>query len=135
MSTAPLLALKKGLRAFLLARPAIQNALGSAIFDLPPRGAEPAYMLMGDAIARENGTNEASAVIVDLDLVVFTRERGAEEALRIAGLIEANLADADIPISGHHASLIIIREVTTRADPARNLARATLRLRAFLHPL
>jgi hypothetical protein len=135
MNAAPLLALKKGLRAFLLAKPSIQSALGTAIYNNPPRGTEPAYLLLGDASGRENGTNDAPATIADLDLIVFTRERGTEDALRLAGLVEAALADAAVPVPGHHASLLLIREVVTRTDAARNLARVTLKLRAFLHPL
>lgn len=130
----PILALKEAIRARLLATGAVTAVLGQGVHDAPPRGAEPPYLVLGDATLRENGTNEAEGFIAELDLVAITRERGTRAALELAGLIETALLASPLAISAHHASVLFIRETIARHDESKSLSRVTMRLRAFLHP-
>lgn len=131
----PILALKEAIRARLLATSAVTALLGQGVHDAPPRGAEPPYLVLGDALLRENGTNEAEGFIAELDLVAITRERGTRAALELAGVIETALLASPLAISGHQASLLFIRETIARHDEAKSLSRVTLRLRSHLYPL
>jgi hypothetical protein len=80
-------------------------------------------------------TNEAEAVVVDLDLVAVTRERGSAEALAILHAAQVAIGASPLAVAEHRLSLILIRETLVRHDEARALTRATARLRAFLHIL
>ncbi|MCU0817895.1 MAG: DUF3168 domain-containing protein [Beijerinckiaceae bacterium] len=131
----PVHALKAALRTRLITNSALTALIGTAVHDAPPRGAEPPFLLLGDAQLRENGTNEGDGVIVDLDLVAFTRERGTAGALAILHAVQAAMASAPLSVADHQLSLILIRETLVRHDEAKALTRATARLRAFLHIL
>jgi hypothetical protein len=131
----PVHALKAALRTRLIATSALTALVGNAVHDAPPRGAEAPFLLLGDALIRENGTNEAEGVIVDLDLVAVTRERGSAAALAILHAVAGAIGAAPLPVAEHQLSLILIRETFVRHDETRALTRATARLRAFLHIL
>jgi hypothetical protein len=131
----PILALKEAIRVRLLASAPVTDIIGQSVHDAPPRGAEPPYLVLGDALLRENGTNEAEGFIAELDLLAITRERGTRSALQLAGVIETALLESPLAIGGYHASVLFIRETIARHDEAKSLSRVTLRLRAFLHPV
>lgn len=131
----PILALKEAIRTRLLASAPVTGLIGQGVHDAPPRGSEPPYLVLGDALLRENGTSEAEAFIAEIDMVAITRERGTRAALELAGLIEAALLASPLPVSGHSVSVMFIRETIARHDEAKSLSRVTLRLRAFLHPV
>lgn len=131
----PIASLKAMLRSVLLADAAIHTALSGAVHDAPPRGLEPPYLILGDASARDNATNDADGRIIDIELVVVTRERGTRNALHIAALIEARLASAGLIPDGLHLVTLIHRETLTRQDVVKSLTRAAIRLRAFIEPL
>jgi hypothetical protein len=131
----PVHALKAALRTRFSTNSALTALIGTAVHDAPPRGTEPPFLLLGDAQLRENGTSEAEGVIVDLDLVAVTRERGSAEAVAILHAVQAAIATAPLPVAEHQLSLILIRETFVRHDEAKALTRATARLRAFLHIL
>jgi hypothetical protein len=135
MTPHPILALKEAMRARLLATPAVTSLIGQGVHDAPPRGSEPPYLVLGEALARENGTHEAEGWIIEIELIAFTRERGTRSALALAGVIETALLTGPLAVSGHHISVFHVRETVTRHDEAKSLSRAALRLRAFLHPL
>jgi hypothetical protein len=131
----PVHALKAAVRTRLTTNSAMTALIGTAVHDAPPRGAEPPFLILGDSQLRENGTNEAEAVVVDLDLVAVTRERGSAEALAILHGVQAAIGASPLAVAEHQLSLILIRETFVRHDEARALTRATARLRAFLHIL
>lgn len=135
MTPHPILALKQAIRTRLLATNPVMAIVGEAVHDAPPRGAEPPYIVLGDALMRENGTNEAEGFIAELELLAITRERGTRLALELAGIIETALLASPLAISGYQASVLFVRETVARHDEAKSLSRVTLRLRAFLHPL
>lgn len=127
--------LKSVLRAHLLADTDVAGLLGTAIFDAVPRGAKPPYLLMGDAIARENGTVEAEGSVIELDLVVLTAERGSTTALALVATIETALRTPLPALADHHLVALELRQTATRHDASTSFTRASLRLRAFLEPL
>jgi hypothetical protein len=131
----PVHALKAAVRTRLTTNSTLTALIGTAVHDAPPRGAEPPFLILGDSQLRENGTNEAEAVVVDLDLVAVTRERGSAEALAILHGVQAAIVASPLAVAQHQLSLILIRETFVRHDEARALTRATARLRAFLHIL
>jgi hypothetical protein len=131
----PVHALKAAVRTRLTTNSTLTALIGTAVHDAPPRGAEPPFLILGDSQLRENGTNEAEAVVVDLDLVAVTRERGSAEALAILHGVQAAIVASPLAVAEHQLSLILIRETFVRHDEARALTRATARLRAFLHIL
>lgn len=131
----PILSLKAALRAGLLADAAVSAALGTAIYDAPPRGEAPPYLMLGDGIARENGTNDADGRIIDLELVIVTSERGSSQALTLAGVVEERLPLLALAPDGHRLVTLILRETLVRQDVANSLTRAILRLRAFTETL
>lgn len=131
----PVHALKAALRARLTGDAAVTALVGQAVHDVPPRGLEPPFLVLGETQMRENGTNEAESVIVELDLVAVTRERGSTQALAILHALQAAIGTSPLPVADHQLSLILIRETLVRHDEAKALTRATARLRAFLHTL
>ena len=135
MSIHSIVSLKAAIRANLLAYAPLNAALGGAVHDAPPRGLNPPYLVLGDASARENATNDADGRVIDLDMQVFTRERGSAAALSIATMIEERLANAALTLNGHHLVGMAIRETQTRHDATKDLTRASLKLRAYTHPL
>lgn len=135
MSTHPILSLKAAIRAHLLGHAPLSAALGGAVHDAPPRGANPPFLVLGDALSRENATNEADGRIIELELQVFTKERGSAAALALCSLIEERLVNAALTLDGHTLVHLLIRETQTRHDAKNDLTRASLKLRAFTHPL
>lgn len=131
----PIASLKAALRSRFLADAALNAALAGAIYDSPPRGSNPPYLVLGDALARENATNDAESRIVELDLVLITAERGSAIALGLAASIEAALSGLTQTLDGFRLVLLVLRETLVRHDADRGLTRATFRLRAFIDPL
>ena len=87
--THPIAALKAALRTRLLADADLSALIGAAIYDAPPRGATPPYIVLGDADARESGTVERDGLKIELELVTVTSERGTSSALAIASAVAA----------------------------------------------
>ncbi|CAN1509546.1 Tail completion protein [Rhabdaerophilaceae bacterium] len=131
---ASILALKNALHSALLADSAVVALLDQKIFDSPPRGLEPPYLILGDAASRENGTNDGAGEIVDLELVVITRERGSHAALGVSSAVENVLAALPPVLAGVCMPLVILRETLLRHNEGKSLTRAVLRVRAFVHP-
>lgn len=131
----PVASLKAAIRTHLMADVALNAALGTAVYDVPPRGGNPPYLVLGDANARENATNDADGRIIELELLLFTEERGSRAALTLAAMIEARLEDPPLTLDGHRLITLSVRETLTRHDAAKNLTRVAIRLRAYTEPL
>ncbi|KAF0227829.1 MAG: hypothetical protein FD175_2535 [Beijerinckiaceae bacterium] len=131
----PVASLKAMLRAHLLADAAITGITGTAVFETPPRGTKPPYILLGDAVAAENDAVEYQGAIIDLDIVAYAAERGTAGVLALASALEAALAQPLPVLVDHRLVALEIRQSATRHDVAAALSRATLRLRAITEPL
>lgn len=131
----PIASLKAMLRAHLLADGDITGLTGAAIFDAPPRGTPPPYILLGDAVAIDNHALDHQGVIIELDVLAYTSERGTAGVLALASALEAALSQPLPALVDHRLIALEIRQSATRHDVATALSRVALRLRAFTEPL
>jgi len=133
----PVLALKAALRDKLLGDPDLIALFGGPprIFDQTPRGAPYPFIAFGTATASDNSTSSDRGHETRLDLLVFSREGSTREALQIAGLIEAALADADLSLTGHHLVSLLLVDVETALERDGETTRATLQFRAVTEAL
>lgn len=139
-SLSPILALRSAIRTRLVADAALTALLGGPrIYDEPPRGAEPPYVIFADASAEEwtasglNGHRHAVA------LVVWSAQGGDSEALTIVGRLVELLAGASLTLDGHRLVLlrVVAQEVSRPGadDPSAALRRAILRLAVLTEPV
>ena len=135
MSAHPILSLKAAIRTHLLADGALAAALGGAVYDAPPRGSNPPFLVLGDANARENATSDADGRIIDLELAIYTKERGSRTALLLAAKVEILLEGANLTLDAHRLIALSYRETQTRHDPKTEITRASMKLRAYTEPL
>lgn len=131
----PIASLKVAIRAHIMADVTLHAALGAGVYDAPPRGVNPPYLVLGDANARENATNDGDGRLIDLELALYTEERGSRTALTLAAMLEARLDNVALTLDGHRLISLAYRETLTRHDAAKSLTRVAIRLRAFTEPL
>ena len=129
----PMAALKAAIRTRLLDDPALA-AFGGRIHDGPPRNSTMPFLAMADGVARENATNEAVGFVVELDIGIFTKERGSAEGLALARAAEMRL-DSGVNPAGWRLVLLTLRESLVRQDAAAGTARVALRYRAFIEAI
>lgn len=131
MPSSSIIALRKGLRAMLLANSELATALGgSKIYDEAPAGAARPYMTFGETQSRD-----WSGVCLDGDehifeLIVWTNEHGLRQALDIAATAAGVLKTATPTIIGFQLVDLSVQGVSTRRDKDGRFARAHLRCRA-----
>lgn len=126
----PILPLKTALRATLVSDATVVGLIGGPrVYDEVPRGQEPPYLAFGDATTRENGSSSGRGHSTDMQIIAWSRQGGTGEALQIVERVEALLDDANPTLAGHRIVLMRVAETQLRFDPARSLARASLRLR------
>lgn len=131
MSTSPVIALRKAIRAHLLADAALVAALGGGkIFDETPRNAEPPYALFGETQMRDWSADLSRGAEQFLTFAVVSTQRGLSEALGIAQQIVDLIDEAPLTLHGH--MLIDLRFVSleTKRDQTGRFARVNLRFRA-----
>ncbi len=131
----PVASLKAAIRSHLSADADVVALIGTAVFEVPPRGAEPPYLVLGDALSRDVDAVGGEGSEHELDLLVVTSERGSAAALLLASAVETALQSTLPALDGHHLVSLEIRRTATRHDAATSLTRAMLRLRAFTEPL
>lgn len=132
----PISALKTALVSLLAGDPTLTSLMGGQkVFDDVPRGQATPYVAFGDAIARENGTASDRGHVTELTLLVWSRQGGSQEALAIAGRIEALTDDASLTLSGHRLVLLRVAATDVRRTPEKDLTRVSLRLRAITEVL
>jgi hypothetical protein len=131
MSSSPVLALRRALRAALAADAPLVAMLGGAnIYDEAPPGAPAPRVAFGDAQQRDWSallSRGAEQIVV---LSVWSGARGTREALDIADRIIAVLDEASLTLAGHE--LVDLRFVTlaTRREQNGRFARVDIRFRA-----
>jgi hypothetical protein len=132
MSASAVLALRKAIRAKLLADPVMVASLGGPkVFDEAPRGAEPPYALFAEAQLRDYSADLSQGAEQFFTLAVVSTARGLSGALEIAQRLIDLLDEAPLAMEGGHA-LVDLRFVAleTRRDPGGRFARVNLRFRA-----
>ncbi len=131
MSASPVLALRRAVRAALVADPGLVAALGGPhVFDeAPPRQKRP-YVAFGDASARDWSVSLSSGDEQVFVLTVWSGERGVREALEIAARIVALLSDAALVLAGHRLIDLSYVATATRREQNGRFARADIRFRA-----
>lgn len=131
MSASPIVAMRKAIRAHLLADPALVAALGgSKIFDESPRSADPPYVLFAETQMRDWSAQASRGAEQFLTLAVVTTQRGVGSALGLAQQIVDRLDEAPLALEGH--ALIDLRFVSMDAkrDPNGRFARVSILFRA-----
>lgn len=133
--SAPTLALRTAVRQKLVGDAALSLLTGGPrIYDEPPRGSQPPYVVLGRSDAADLSGDDAPAVEHALELEVWSREGGLSEALKIADRVVRLLDDVELAIAG--ARLVGIAWRGTQADRVVDggLRRATLSFRAVTEP-
>ncbi|WP_424361443.1 DUF3168 domain-containing protein [Methylocystis parvus] len=131
MSASPIIALRKAMRAHLLADPALVTALGEGkIFDEAPRNADPPYVLFAEAQMRDWSAQASRGAEQLLTLAVVTTQRGVGSALGLAQQMIDRFDEASLTLEGH--TLIDLRFVSMEAkrDPNGRFARVSIVFRA-----
>jgi Protein of unknown function (DUF3168) len=130
MSSA-VIALRKAVRAALVADAALTTLLGGAkIYDEAPRDALAPYVTFGDALARENSTSLYPGHEQVLVLHVWSMQGGAREGLEIADRITFLLDDAALSLDTHRLINLRFSALETIREDAGRFVRVALRLRA-----
>jgi hypothetical protein len=131
MSASPIIALRKAIRAHLLADAALVAAPGgSKIFDEAPRNADPPYVLFAETQMRDWSAQASRGAEQFLNLAVVTTQRGLGAALGLAQQIVDRLDEAPLALEGH--ALIDLRFVSMDAkrDQIGRFARVSILFRA-----
>ncbi len=136
MSVSPVIALRRAVRAALLADADLVAALGGPhVFDeAPPRQRAP-YVAFADASARDWSSCLSSGDEQMFVLGIWSGARGVRESLEIAARIVALLAEAELPLIGHRLIDLSYVATATRRESAGRFARAEIRFRATTETL
>jgi hypothetical protein len=136
MSTSPIVALRKAIRAALIADPALSGLLGGAfVFDEAPRGAALPYVAFGDSQTRDWSTATDRGIEQFLPLNIWSQQRGLAEALTIAARVTDLLDDAALALDGWRLVNLRLVASETKREANGRLARASLRFRAAMEQI
>lgn len=131
MIPSPVIALRKAIRAHLLADAALVGTLGGArIFDEAPRSQDPPYVFFADAQMRDWSVQDSRGAEQFVTLAILSTQRGLGAALDIAQMVVDRLDEAPLALDGH--ALIDLRFVSleTRRDQSGRFARVAVLFRA-----
>lgn len=130
MSASPVVALRKAIRAFLLADSGFAAALGDKLYDEAPRGVEPPYALFADVQLRDWSADLSPGAEQFFTLGVTSTMRGLSEALELAQRIVGLLNEAPLNLQDHRLIDLRFQSMETRRDQNGRFARVNLRFRA-----
>ncbi|MFO1104372.1 MAG: DUF3168 domain-containing protein [Methylocystis sp.] len=130
MSASPVVALRKAIRAFLLADSGFAAALGDKLYDEAPRGVEPPYVLFADVQLRDWSADLSPGAEQFFTLGVTSTMRGLSEALELAQRIVGLLNEAPLNLQDHRLIDLRFQSMETRRDQNGRFARVNLRFRA-----
>jgi len=131
MTTSPIIAVRKSIRARLLADAALVASLGgNKVFDETPRNVEPPYVLFADAQMKDWSADLSRGAEQFVLIAVISTQRGLSQALGVAQQI-IDLVD-EAPLSPENHALIDLRFISldTKRDQSGRFARVNLRFRA-----
>jgi hypothetical protein len=110
--SAPIVAIKKAIRGWLLTDTALLTLLREPkIYTDQPKHVAFPHVAFVSAEARENGTSSDNGHIIEMTLGIWSRHLGSEESLTIADAIDRRLASLPINMNGHRLVNLIIRSV------------------------
>jgi len=135
MSASPVLALRKAIRAYLLADAGFAAALGDRLYDEAPRGAEPPYALFGETQLRDWSADLSRGAEQFFILGVVSTMRGLSEALERAQRIADLLDEAPLVLQDHRLIDVRFLSMETRREQSGRFARVNLRFRATTESL
>lgn len=130
MSASPVIALRKAIRAYLLADAGVAATLGQKLYDEAPSGAEPPYALFAEAQLRDWSADLSPGAEQLFTIGVTSTTRGLSEALQLAQRIADLLNEAALSLEGHRLIDLRFLSMETRRDQNGRFARVNLRFRA-----
>ncbi|WP_293853202.1 DUF3168 domain-containing protein [uncultured Alsobacter sp.] len=133
--TSPILALRAALRSALLADADLVERLGGArVWDQPPQGTSPPYLLFAEAEARDWSDADVAGHRHALALVAWSQQAGDAEALGIVERAALLLDGAEPAVEGHRLLLLRVSAQEAWRPDRQGLRRAVLRLTALTEP-
>jgi hypothetical protein len=136
VTTSPVVALRKAIRAALLANSELTAKLGGAhVFDEAPRDAVAPYVTFGDVSVRDWSTASDTGAEQFVILHAWSMQRGVREALDVAAIVAAALDDASLSLDAHRLVAIRFISLEARRDYNGRFARASARFRAVTEQL
>ena len=132
----PGLAIQQAMRAALLARVSLTSLLGGAhVYDEPPRGANPPYVVFNAIETRDWSVVDQKAHELIVTLEIVTNSRARTLAQNIANEIETALDGAVLTLTDH--KLVNLRAAFNYVSksPATSNYNGVLRFRAATEPL
>ncbi|MBM3562081.1 MAG: DUF3168 domain-containing protein [Alphaproteobacteria bacterium] len=130
MSASPVVALRKAIRAYLLADAGFAGVLGEKLYDEAPRGLEPPYALFADAQLRDWSADFSPGAEQFFTIGVASTMRGLSEALELAERIAGLLNEAPLTLQEHRLIDLRFQSMETRRDQNGRIAKVNLRFRA-----
>ena len=131
MSTSPVIALRKAIRAHLLADAGFTTALGGAkLFDEAPRGTEPPYALFAETQMRDWSADLSRGAEQLFTIGVVSTMRGLGEALELAQRIVDLLDEAPLTLQDNRLIDLRFLSMETRREQSGRFARVNIRFRA-----
>ncbi|PPD06983.1 MAG: hypothetical protein CTY36_04980 [Methylocystis sp.] len=130
MSASPVVALRKAIRAYLLADAGFAAAFGQKLYDEAPHGTEPPYALFAEAQLRDWSADLSSGAEQFFTIGVTSTMRGLSEALELAQRIAGLLNEAALVLQDHRLIDLRFLSMETRRDQNGRVARVNLRFRA-----
>ncbi|PPD17550.1 MAG: hypothetical protein CTY30_07055 [Methylocystis sp.] len=130
MSASPVVALRKAIRAYLLADAAFAAAFGQKLYDEAPHGTEPPYALFAESQLRDWSADLSSGTEQFFTIGVTSTMRGLSEALELAQRIAGLLNEAALVLQDHRLIDLRFLSMETRRDQNGRVARVNLRFRA-----
>ncbi|MGD9656568.1 MAG: DUF3168 domain-containing protein [Methylocystis sp.] len=130
MSASPVVALRKAIRAYLLADVDFAATLSDKLYDEAPRGIEPPYALFADAQLRDWSADLSPGAEQFFTIGVTSTMRGLSEALELAQRIVGLLNEAPLILENHRLIDLRFQSMETRREQNGRFARVNLRFRA-----
>lgn len=129
--SSPVLALRRAIRAALLADAALAGQLGGPhVYDEAPPGAPAPRIAFAEVQARDWSAQSSAGAEQILVLSVWSDARGMREALDIADRVVALLNEAPLTLAGHRLIDLRFVALATRREQNGRYARADMRFRA-----
>jgi hypothetical protein len=130
MSVSPVVALRKAIRAYLLADAGFAAAFGQKLYDEAPHGTEPPYALFGEAQLRDWSADLSPGAEQLFTIGVTSTTRGLSEALELAQRIADLIDESPLNLQDHRLIDLRFLSMETRRDQNGRFARVNLRFRA-----